>query len=139
MEYFNVSKRTVSYQFSCFYVFNRNCYEFFEEYASMCNNEYLMKRRKYFFPFYDETPFNVCLWKRNAEHSLGYSFVNTHLLDTVKLIEENDIKDSRLGKNLDQLGNDWEYIHDSKDVLFYHGFKEEEPTKEVLNYLLSKQ
>jgi hypothetical protein len=139
MEYFNVPKRTVYYQFSCFYVFNRSCYEFFEEYTSMCNNQYLIKRRKYFFPFYDETPFNVCLWKRNAEHSLGYAFVNTHLFDTVKLVEENDVKDSRLGKNLDKLGNDWEYVHDSEKILFYHGFKDEESTKEVLNYLLSRR
>jgi hypothetical protein len=139
MKYLNVPKRTLMYQWSCFYTFNRNSYDFFEEYASLCKSEYLIKRRKDYFPFHDETPFNVCLWKRNAEHSLGYAFVNTHLLDTVKLIEETTVKDRKLGKNLDQLGSDWEYIHDSNDILFYHGFKEEEPIKEVLNYLLSRQ
>jgi hypothetical protein len=138
MNYMNVPERTIMYQWSCFYVFNRSSYDFFEEYTAFCKNQYLIKRRKEFYPFHDETSFNVCLWKRNATHSLGYVFVNTHILDTVKLVEENLVQNSKLGKNLDQLGGDWEYVHDSKKVILYHGFKDEESTKEVLNYLLSR-
>jgi hypothetical protein len=138
MEYFNVKTRTVQYQWSCFYVFNRNCYEFFEEYTSMCKNKYLLKKRKYYFPFHDETPFNICLWKRNATQSLGYVFVNTHLLSTVQLVEENNITDKQLGTIIDGQGADWEYIHNSSDVIFYHGFKEPKQTEVVLDFLLNR-
>lgn len=137
MKYLNVPQRTVRYQWSCFYTFNRSCYEFFEEYASLCKNEYLIKRRKYYFPFHDETAFNVCLWKRNAVESLGYIFVNTHLLNTVQLVEEHTVKSKQMGTNVDAMGADWEYIHDSNDVILYHGFKDENQTKPVLDYLLS--
>ena len=98
----------------------------------------MINRRKHYYPFHDETPFNVCLWKRNATESLGFVFVNTHLLNTVKMVEENDIKDRRMGSNLDDLGADWEYIHDSSKIILYHGFKDKENTQVVLNYLLGQ-
>jgi hypothetical protein len=136
MQYFNVQNRTVNYQWSCFYAFHRNSHEFFEEYTSMCKNEYLLKRRKWYYPFHDETSFNICLWKHKADQSLGHIFVNTHRLDVVTLVEENNIKTRRLGQNLDELGGDWEYIHDSTKVAFYHGFKEQNVTQRTLSYLL---
>lgn len=137
MNYLNVKERTVRYQWSCFYVFNRNCQDFFEEYTSLCKNEYLVARRKWYFPFQDETSFNVCIWKRSGTQSLGHIFVNTHDINTVKLVEESHISDKRLGKNIDEMGGDWEYIYDSSKVVLYHGFKEEISTKQVLNYLLN--
>jgi hypothetical protein len=118
-------------------VFNRKAYEFFEEYTSMCKNPYLVKRKKWYFPFHDETSFNVCLWKHNARHSFGNIFVNTHLLNTVKFVEENVVEDKRMGTNLDFLGADWEYIEDSRKVLLYHGFKQKEEMEEALEYLLN--
>lgn len=137
MDYLNVKNRSIMYQWSCFYTFNRDCMDFFEEYTSLCKNNYLTNRKKIYFPFHDETAFNVCLWKRNAINSLGYIFVNTHLLDTVKMIEENNVIGKKLGKNLDALGGDWEYVHNSNDVIFYHGFKERESIELTLKYLLS--
>lgn len=137
MEYFNVRNRSMMYQWSCFYIFNRNCLDFFEEYTSICKNKYLLDRRKIYFPFHDETAFNICLWKRNVTNSLGYIFVNTHTLETVKMVEENSIHNKKLGKNLDALGGDWEYVHNSSDIIFYHGFKDKDSTEEVLNYLIS--
>lgn len=137
MKYFGVTNKTTRYQWSCFYAFNRSCYEFFEEYTSMCKNQYLIDRRKWFFPFHDETAFNVCVWKRNGSESLGFLFVNTHNIETVKMVEETNIGNMHTGRNLDEMGSDWEYVHDSTQVMFYHGFKEEEPTSETLNYLLN--
>lgn len=137
MKYFNVEHKSVRYQWSCFYVFNRNCQDFFEEYTSMCKNQYLVDRRKWYYPFQDETAFNVCIWKRGGTESLGFVFVNTHDVNTVKLVEESSVTQQRLGKIIDEMGSDWEYIHDSSKVLFYHGFKEENSTNEALNYLLS--
>ena len=139
MQYFNVNERTTNYQWSCLYAFHRNSYSFFEEYTSMCKNEFLVKRRKWYYPFHDETSFNICVWKNNARESLGHIFVNTHNPEVVKLVEENDIKDRRLGSNLDEMGADWEYIHDSNKVMFYHGFKEEHGAQEALTYLLASQ
>lgn len=135
MEYYNVSKRSVRYQWSCFYVYNRECIDFLDEYTSMCNNQYLLKYRKTYLPFHDETPFNICLWKRNAQHSLGFAMVNTHNPETVKLVEEKHIQDTRTGNNFDELGADWEYIHDSNQVLMYHGFKDILLGKQALKYL----
>ncbi len=139
MNYLNVPNRTLNYVWSCFYVFNRNCYDFFEEYTALCNNKYLLKHRETFYPFHDETSFNVCLWKRNATESLGHAFVNTHIIKTVKLTEESDdILSQNMGQHFDELGADWEVIHNSKDVILYHGFKDPEAIKEGLTYLLSK-
>jgi hypothetical protein len=138
MKYLNVPSRTVKYQLSCFYSFSKNSYDFFEEYTSLCKNQYLIKRRKHYYPFQDETPFNVCLWKNNAEHSLGHVMVNTHILNTVKLAEETSVVECKPGTNLDNFGADWEYIHDSSQVILYHGCKETQTTEEILQYLLSK-
>jgi hypothetical protein len=143
MKYFNVPQRSQRYVWSCFYSFNPNCKDFFEEYMSICKNQYLHKQfNKHiqlseYFPYADETAFNICLWKREATQNLGFAFVNTHLLRTVVLVEETtDRLDVRVGQNVDSSGADWEYIDDPTNVLLYHGFKEESDTHAALNYLL---
>ena len=136
MKYFGVEKRTLRYQWSCFYSFNRKSYEFFEEFQSMCQNKYLLDRRKSYFPFADETAFNVCLWKRNVQQSYGFIFLNTHSLKTVIVCEENNLKDKHFGNSVDDFGADWEYIYDSNNIVLYHGFKEFSDINETLNYLL---
>jgi hypothetical protein len=137
MQYLNVTEKTIRYQWSCFYAFNRDCTDFFEEYTSLCKNEFLLKRRKQYYPFHDETPFNICLWKCKAQKSLGYIFVNTHSPSIVNMVETNDVKDYNPGTNLDDFGADWEYIHDSAQVMMYHGFKDPRTTEIALNYLLT--
>lgn len=139
MDYCNVKERTQRYVWSCFYSFNRNCRDFLEEYTSFCKNKYLLDRQFVYYPYADETAFNVCLWKRDAVNNLGFAFVNTHLIDTVKQVEEHGAKDKFIGNSVDVFGTDWEYIHDSKSVLLYHGFKEEAGMKETVDYLLQRQ
>jgi hypothetical protein len=124
---------------SCFYSFNENCREFFEEYVSFCKNKYLLDRGWRYFPYADETPFNICLWKRGATNNLGFAFVNTHRLETIKQVEESDTKSKFVGNSYDAFGTDWEYIHDSKSVLLYHGFKDKKDMEEAVDYLLKKQ
>ena len=136
MQYFNVNGRSQRYLWSCFYSFNPNCKDFFEEYTSMCRNRYLLDRRKIYFPYSDETAFNVCLWKREVNKNLGFAFVNTSRYDTVKRVEENLVGlNQRLGNAIDSFGADWEYVDDSSKVLFYHGFKDDASTKVILEYL----
>lgn len=136
MRYFNVPHRTMRYVWSCIYSFNRNCRDFFEEYTSMCKNEYLIPRKKIYFPFQDETGFNVCLFKRNATQNLGYAFLNTHNPELVKKVETEVIKDQRIGMNIDSLGADWEYVYDSTQIIMYHGFKDRNKMYQTMNYLL---
>lgn len=135
MEYFNVPKRSQRYVWSCGYAYNSKARDFMEEYISMCRNQYLQNRAKYYFPYADETAFNVCLWKRNATNNLGFSFVNTSKPQTVKLVEETENTDFRVGNEVDKFGCDWEYVHNPKDVLWYHGFKDDSIMKSTLEYL----
>jgi len=137
-KYLGVPDRTMRYQWSCFYSYNRHCRDFLEEWSSICNNKYLTTRQNTYFPFSDETAMNVCLWKRGATESLGFIFVNTHRAETVKKIEKEMIAGQRLGVLLDYMREDWEYVHDSSNVLFYHGFKGGTNTQDALDYLLGK-
>jgi hypothetical protein len=43
------------------------------------------------------------------------------------------------GNSYDAFGTDWEYIHDSKEVLLYHGFKDKVDMEEAVDYLLKIQ
>lgn len=136
MKYFNVEERSQRYVWSCFYSFNPNCREFFEEYTSICKNKYLMDRRKDYFPYADETAFNICLWKRNAVKNYGFAFVNTHRLETVKQVEGGTSNKTFEGA-ADKLGNEWEYVVDAENVMIYHGFKEKQHMEETVNYLIN--
>lgn len=138
MKYHNVPQRSQRYVWSCFYSFNPSCTDFFEEYTSMCRNQYLLKEHPIYFPYADETPFNICLWKRNATQNLEHAFVNTHKLSTVKRVEEESIGRIHMGNNLDAFGADWEYVHDPSKVLLYHGFKDKEEMNESLDYLINQ-
>lgn len=140
MKYFNIASRSMRYVQACFYTFNHNCEDFLEEYRSICNNTYLSnpKRIKQYFTFRDETPFNICLWKRNATENLGFAFVNTDLLDSIIKIEETNLRNETFKNGpLDPFGNSWEYIDDSSKVMMYHGFKTKEKIEPALQYLLS--
>lgn len=139
MSYFNVKERSQRYVWSCFYTFNSHCGDFFEEYVSMCKNRYLMTNRIEYFPYADETPFNICLWKRGANKNLDFAFVNTHALDTVKIVEDGNLQNTRMGNSVDKFGADWEYIVNPKSVILYHGFKEKEQMEETVNYLIKME
>lgn len=135
MNYFNVPKRSQRYVWSCFYSFNQHCKEFFEEYMSICKNKYLLDRKKTYLPFSDETAFNICLWKRGADKNYGFSFVNTHKLDTVIEVE-GGISDT-IFSNKDLLGGEWEYVKNASDVMFYHGFKNKDEMEIITNFLIN--
>jgi hypothetical protein len=79
------------------------------------------------------------LWKRGATKNLGFGFVNTHRIDTIKKVEESKAKGKYGGNSYDAFGTDWEYIHDSDSVLLYHGFKEKNDMEEAVDYLLKIQ
>jgi hypothetical protein len=137
MTYHGVADRSMRYCWSCFFAFNPNCKEFFEEYTSICQNKYLLDRRKDYFPYADETAFNVCLWKRGATKNLKQGFVNTHSLETVKIVEERKAKNKVFMNNVDAFGSSWEAVEDPDKVLLYHGFKEKIEMNKTVDYLLA--
>jgi hypothetical protein len=137
MKYCNVSQRSQRYVWSCFYSFNESCRDFFEEYTSFCQNKYLLDRAWDYFPYFDETPFNICLWKRNAIHNLDFIFVNTHSLKTVQFVEEFKPNGTHMQNSIDSFGADWEYIHDASKILLYHGFKNQKDMEKTVEYLLN--
>jgi len=137
MEYFNVPSRTQRYVWACFYSFNSNCRDFFEEYTSMCKNQYLLSNRIEYFPYTDETALNICLWKRNATKNYGYAYVHTNNLQTVKEVE-NGASYKKFNRNfIDSGGYDWEFVEDPTNIMFYHNFKEKEYMEETVKYLLN--
>lgn len=136
MRYFNVPDRSQRYVWSCFYSFNPNCRDFIEEYISICKNRYLLDRRENYFPFADETAFNVCLWKRGATKNYAFGFVNTHMLSTVQEVE-NGASNRHFHNAVDAYGSNWEYVNDPSKVMFYHGFKDKEHMEETVNYLVN--
>jgi hypothetical protein len=135
MKYLNVSDRTQRYVFSCLFSFNEHCRDFIEEWYSICCNKYLLDRRKKFFPFTDETSFNICLWKRGATKNLGYAFLNTHLLSTIKSIEEGITAGNFVGGINDLLGLNWEKVENTENTFFYHGIKDKDEMREASLYL----
>ena len=136
MNYFNVPQRTQRYVWSCGYSYNSKSRDFLEEYISMCRNQFLQKNPKTYFPYADETAFNICLWKRNATQNLGFAFVNTIRASTVQLVENTTRSHFRVGNQQDEFGADWEYVGEPENVLWYHGFKRNEEMLPALEYLL---
>jgi len=135
MEYFGIQKESQRYVWSCFYSYNRRCLNFFTELLEIYNNAELMRNKKYYFPFNDETPFNICLWKYSAKKNLGFAFVNTHLLSTVVEVEGKKSQKKLVGSVRDAYGYAWEYIHDPDKVIFYHGCKDEKSIAEIVDYI----
>jgi hypothetical protein len=135
MVYFNVHQRSQRYVFSCFFSFNTSCKDFMEEWESMCSNKYLVEKGLYYYPFRDETSFNVCLWKRGATENYGFGFVNTHVASTILDVEEG-ASNRHYDNAVDMRGASWEYVKDSSKVMLYHGIKDPVAMQEALDYLL---
>ena len=63
--------------------------------------------------------------------------MNTHLLETVKLVEERKAKNTVFTNHLDTFGVSWQSVEDPDRVLLYHGFKEKVEMDKTVDYLLS--
>lgn len=131
MRYLGVPHQLHWYVWSCIFSYNRKCTDFLEEYTSLCKNKYLLDRREDYYPFHDETPFNVCLYKRNGHESLGFAFVNTSNPATVELVEN-----ARVVEWKNEETNGWEYVQDSDRVIAYHGFKEKSLADQAIKKIL---
>lgn len=138
MKYFGVNQRTMRYVWNCFFTFNNKCIDFLEEWMSMCDNNFLLKKENKNYPSQDETVFNICLWKRNATKNYGHGFLNTIDYKKVVFSEEFNLKNHHFGENIDCNNYDWEYIENTDHLLGYHAFKDLTQIKELSTYLSSK-
>jgi len=130
MDYYGVGNRTMTYVMACFFSFDYKSQDFLEEWGSICENQYLLKNHTSVFPFTDETAANMLLWKRKKTDKYDRIFVNTHKFSTFKLCEEDqNIKKTLIDNNI------YEQCEDSSKVYFYHGTKDHEENKKILNYI----
>jgi hypothetical protein len=129
MKYFGVKNRTMSYVYSCFMSINDNCIDFLKEWKSFCENSYLLEKRKIYYPFQDETSFNVLMWKRKSIFNYGRIYLNTLFFNPLKFVEECE----------DYQGNVFnipvQYCDNSSNVMFYHGLKDKNELEKSLDYL----
>ena len=141
MEYYGVSGRSCAYLWASMITYNRNCIDFIEEWESILSNKYLLEDRKSYFPFREETAFNITMWKRGITHYLDFIFFNTMSFESFLKMEteENAVveRDSNysFGRNDGRL---YEVCEDSSKILFFHGFKPGEELDSVVKWMKSK-
>lgn len=138
MDYFGISKRSCPYLWASMISYNSECLDFMEEWESILSNPYLLKSRKEFFPFREETAFNITLWKRNIDHYLDRVFFNTVSFDSFLIVETSE--DGKIDKH-EEYGITnadprlYETCPDFRRVLFYHGFKPGKDTENAVNWM----
>jgi len=134
MKYMGVEKRSMLYVYSCLCSFNERCRDIILEWKSVCDNQFLMNDINTYFPFKDETPINVILWRREVSNNLGRIFLNTHEYDKIILSEKTKLnKDTRIN----YLNKVEEF--DLDDIMFYHGVKEKETLDRLIEYFKNKK
>jgi len=141
-EYFNVpvrvdintldtSLQSMRYVQNCFILFSERHKDFLLEWMSICENEFLWSRHVEYFPYQDETAFNMLLWKYGVKESLGFMLINTHKFETIKMLEHDDgIMNTMFDPELP-----WGYCFDSSQIMLYHGTKVQEENIKIKQYI----
>lgn len=141
-EYFNIpAKMTVEggitegnscrYVQTCVILYNRKHLNFLKEWESMCEYEFLWGSNTVVnYPYQDETAFNALLWKYKATETLGFIHTNIDNFEAFKKGEETlELKDQNL------IDHHWSYVGDINDLMVYHGFKDPNESKKVIDYI----
>ena len=137
MKYFGVNSRSMNYVYTCVFSFNDKCSDILKEWKSMCENTYLLQDIRKYFPFRDETPLNIILWKKGITQNLNRIYFNTIESQPLIYIEENDnIKGDAY--NMGVFGNSNMKCENSSDIMIYHGIKDKSQIDIVINYMKSK-
>ena len=137
MKYFGVNSRSMNYVYTCVFSFNDKCSDVFKEWESICDNNYLLQNVRKYFPFKDETPLNIILWKRGITQNLNRVYLNTIQAEPLIYIEENDgiFGDAY---NMGIFGNSNMRCENSSDIMIYHGIKDKTELGIAINYFKSK-
>lgn len=137
MEYFGVKERSMNYIYTCVCAFNERCEDILVEWKSMCENGYLLRDFRKYYPFKDETPANIILWRRKASSNLGRVYLNTIQADPLIYIEENEgVRGDAY--NMGIFGNPNMQCENSSDIMLYHGIKEAAEIDSALKYMKSR-
>ncbi len=117
-EFFGVNQKIRErYRQTGYFVANKDCYEFLDEWISMCFNEEVMKNNEKYAPYNEETLVNVLLWKWGKLDGLPSIYVNGGL-STIDFIKEKGFTGQ------EQLFDNWIRIPSTKENLcFFHGEK----------------
>jgi hypothetical protein len=134
MSYFGVPSRTMNYVYTCMVSLNYSCRDVILEWKSICENEFLLQNQEEYFPFKDETPMNVILWKRGIAENYGRIYLNTLEFEPLKYIEEgeNIVGDPTI--NFGIMDNDCMRCENSSNIMFYHGIKDKEELNKTISY-----
>lgn len=137
MKYFGVGSRSMNYVYTCVFSFNDKCSDVLKEWESMCDNKYLLQDTRKYYPFKDETPLNVILWKRGVKQNLNRIYLNTIQSEPLIYIEENDGVAGD-AYNMGIFGNSNMKCENSSDIMIYHGIKDKVELDKALTYFRSK-
>ena len=139
MNYFGVSERSMEYVYSNTISFSEKCRDFIMEWKSICDNQYLLSKKKVYFPFPDETAINVVLWKRNAKKNLGRVYLNTLDFEPFEYVEENEGIKGDPSINHGIMGSDLLRCDNSSDIMLYHGIKDVSVLDRVITHMREKE
>jgi len=139
MKYFGVPERSMEYVYSNIISFSERCRDFIIEWKSLCDNQYLISRRKEFFPFSDETAANIVLWKRSIRKNLGRVYLNTTILEALEYVEENEGIKGDPSINNGIMGSELLRCDNSSKIMLYHGIKDKSVLERTVRYIKSKE
>lgn len=139
MSYFGVNQRSMDYVYSNVISFSDRCMDFLMEWKSICDNQYLLSKRKRFLPFPDETAINIVFWKRGVSRSLGRVYLNTTVYEPFVYIEENDGVVGDPAINYGIMGSDLLRCENSSDIMLYHGIKDASVLERTIRYIKEKR
>jgi hypothetical protein len=139
MKYFGVPERSMEYVYSNIISFSERCRDFIIEWKSICDNQYLLSRRKEFFPFSDETAANIVLWKRSIRKNLGRVYLNTTILEALEYVEENEGIKGDPSINNGIMDSELLRCDNSSKIMLYHGIKDKSVLERTVRYIKSKE
>ena len=124
MNFFGIDSR-LTYRWASMISYNEQCRDFLEEWDSVLKNQYLLKRKKEFFPFREETALNIIFFKRKIDYHLDLIFFNTEKFESfLKVESEEGFRKHVQEYHTFTLDNAiYETCNDSSIVQFYHGMK----------------
>jgi len=98
------------YRQTGYFVAGKNCIDWLNEWAWMCQHPSIIRNNGWYAPFHEETIANVLLWKYNQHKGLPYCYING-------LHEKLEYKDH------EYILKQWQKVPLEQNHLFYHGEK----------------
>lgn len=119
------------YRQTGYFIANKNCIDFMDEWYWMCINPTILKNNEYYAPYNEETILNVLLWKKGILNGLPYIYVNSSL-DNIDLIYD------KINGNEEEISN-WIRVPANKEnLLFFHGEKNVNIMEKMIEKLKEK-